>query len=151
MTKAHHPARRARNLTGAASALALVGMVTGFQFAAAAESQNALLAKTTTPTPGQTGSSTATSTNGEPTVDQPGQVVTANGTSVTQTQPQTSVGPVDSGPAPASAPAPVVDPAPAPAPAIDPAPAPAPIVDPAPAPPAPAPAPAPPSGTTSGS
>jgi hypothetical protein len=149
MTKTHHPARRARNLTGAASALALVGMVTGFQFAAAAESQNELLAKTTIPTPGQSGSSTAAPTNGEPSVGQSGQSVTANGTSATQ--PQTSVAPVDSGLAPAAAPAPVADPAPAPAPVVDPAPAPAPVVEPAPAPPAPAPAPAPPSGTTSGS
>ena len=144
MTKAHHPARRARNLTGAASALALVGMVTGFQFAAAAESQSALLAKTV-PTPGQTGSSTGTSTNGEPTISESGQ---------TATQPQATVAVVDSGAAPASAPAPAVDPAPAPAPVVDPAPAPAPAPPapaPAPAPPAPAPAPAPPSGTTAAS
>ena len=149
MTKAHHPARRARNLTGAVSALALVGMVTGFQFAAAAESQNAVLAKDAIPAPGQTGSSTAGSTAGAPTVDQSG-TVTADGTSATQSQATVAV--VDSG----AAPAPAVDPAPAPAPAVDPAPAPpapapAPAVDPAPAPPAPAPAPAPPSGTTSGS
>ena len=145
MTKAHHPARRARNLTGAVSALALVGMVTGCQFAAAAESQNAVLAKDAIPAPGQTGSSTAGSTAGAPTVDQSGQAVTTDGTSATQSQATVAV--VDSG----AAPAPAVDPAPAPAPAVDPAPAPAPVVDPAPAPPAPAPAPAPPSGTTSGS
>jgi hypothetical protein len=37
MSKKIHPARRARNLTGAVSALALVGMVTSFQLAAAAK------------------------------------------------------------------------------------------------------------------
>jgi hypothetical protein len=141
MTKAHHPARRARNLTGAASALALVGMVTGFQFAAATESHNAVLAKSATPSSGDTGSSTT----GVPTGDQSGQLVAANGTSATQAQATVAV--VDSGVAPAAAPAPapVVDPAPAPAPVVNPAPAPAP------APPAPAPAPAPPSGTTAAS
>lgn len=36
MTKRRRPARHARNVTGAVSALALVGMVTGFQIAAAA-------------------------------------------------------------------------------------------------------------------
>jgi hypothetical protein len=146
MTKAHHPARRARNLTGAASALALVGMVTGFQFAAATESHNAVLAKSATPSSGETGSSTT----GVPTGDQSGQLVAANGTSATQTQATAAV--VDSGaaPAPAPAPAPVVDPAPAPAPVVNPAPAP-PAPAPAPAPPAPAPAPAPPSGTTAAS
>lgn len=149
MTKAHHPARRARNLTGAVSALALVGMVTGFQFAAAAESQNALLAEPTTPSPVQTGTTSAGSTGGNSTVAPSGETAPANGVAVTQ--PQGTVVVVESG----AAPAPAAEPAPAPAPAVDPAPAPAPVVDPAPAPapapPAPAPAPAPPSGTTSGS
>jgi hypothetical protein len=133
MTKAHHPARRARNLTGAASALALVAMVTGFQFAAAAESHNALLAKSATPSPGQTGTSAEGATTNSPTVDPSAQTVTANVTSVTQSQTTDAV--VD----PCAAPAPVVNPSQAPAPEGHPA------------PPAPAPAPAPPSGTTAAS
>jgi len=145
MTNAHHPARRARNLTGAASALALVGMVTGFQFAAASESQNSVLAKSVAPTPGQTGASTAGLTSGDQTATSSG--VTASSNQVSETQPQGSALVVDSGAAPAAAPAPapVVNPAPAPAPVVAPAPAPAPV------PPAPAPAPAPPSGTTAAS
>lgn len=112
MSKKIHPARRARNLTGAVSALALVGMVTSFQLAAAAK---------------------------ETTNDAPTAVPAVEASESPATQAQQA--PAETAPAPAQqAPAEqvvvVVEPAPAP---VEPAPAPAPV-DPAPAP-APAPAP----------
>jgi hypothetical protein len=111
MTKKTHPARRARNLTGAVSALALVGMVTSFQLAATAN---------------ETAKDNTT-----------GPVVPAVAASAPPTAPAEQAPAPAPAPAPAEQVVVVVEQAPAaPAPA-DPAPAPAPA-DPAPAP-APAP------------
>ena len=41
MTKRIHPAQTARTITGATAGLALVGIVTGFQFAAVAQENQA--------------------------------------------------------------------------------------------------------------
>jgi hypothetical protein len=132
--RAHHPAARARNFTGAVSALALVAMVTGFQFAAASESQNAASPMGTTPTPSAPASPGEAAVSG---FNQPESDVSVSPSAVT-TDAQNQGSAVSTVPAPA-----VPDSAP-------PAPAP-PAPDAAPAPPAPDPAPAPPSGTTAGS
>ncbi|MHB1172334.1 MAG: hypothetical protein ACYCZY_07525 [Lacisediminihabitans sp.] len=100
MTKKVHPARGARTFTGAASALALVGIVTGFQMAANAQVAS-VPASVTDPTVTPT---------------------------VVPVAPVTAV-PVAAAPAAAPAPAPVAKPAPAPVakPAPAPAAAPAPV------------------------
>lgn len=148
MTKRIHPAARARTLTGATSLLALVGIVSGFQFAANAQ-EASVADGATTP------SGTAVTQAIDPATGQP--IAPAEATasaaeavpapvsdpsSAAVSAPAVVAAPVPaavSAPAPAAAPAPVAAPVAAPAPA-----APAPVV-------APAPAPAPVNGTTAGS
>ena len=109
MSKTLHPARRARNLTGAVSALALVGMVTSFQLAAAANEADSSAGGV----PAQTATTAAPS-------QAPAEQAPAEASPAEPVPAQEVVVVVDSAPAPA-----VVDPAPAPA-APAPAPAPAP-------------------------
>lgn len=136
MTKRIHPAQSARKLVGVASGVALVGIVTGFQFSANAEEKSQeLLTTTTSPSPASIDPAT-----GEPVAP--------------EAAPEAIPAPADSGAqnavsapqpaAPAEAPAAVAPAAPeqAPAPAVV-----APVA-PAPAPAAPA---APVNGTTAGS
>jgi len=112
MAKSTHPARRARNLTGAVSALALVGMVTSFQLSAVAKENSQADAVTPVPTSAEVAPAAAT-------VNQPTTAVAP----VASAPAEQVVIVVDTAPA-APAPAPA-EPAPAP-PAPDPAPAPAP-------------------------
>ncbi len=135
MTKRIHPAARARTLTGATSLLALVGIVSGFQFAANAQE--------------------ASVADG---------VATPSGTAATQAiDPATGqpITPATTAPVAEAVPAPEADPgavAPVAEPVGEPVTAPvaepvaAPVAPPAPAPVvAPVPAPAPVNGTTAGS
>jgi hypothetical protein len=142
MTKRIHPAKGARTVTGVASALALVGIVTSFQLAANA--QEGVIASGDAATSGQPAAQVIDPATGQP-------VVAVSG-----------VAPVaEAVPAPAAAPgavapvtAPVAAPAAAPVEASVPAPVEAPVTVAAPvAAPAPAPAPvaAPVNGTTAGS
>jgi hypothetical protein len=124
MTKRVHPAARARTLTGATSFLALVGIVSGFQFAANAEDATSA-GGTATP------SGTVVKQPVDPATGQP--IVPA-------TEPVAEAVPAPASDAPANDAPVAAAPAPVAAPAA--APAPAPVV---------APAPAPVSGTTAGS
>jgi hypothetical protein len=125
MTK-HHPARGARTITGAASVIALIGMVVGFQSTARTEEA----AKAVTPDPLGTPSAVPTD------------AATVDPAVVAPAQPAAPAAPAPA--APAKAPAAPAAPAPAPAAPAAPAPAPAPAA------PAPAPAPAT-NGTSAGS
>lgn len=116
MTKRIHPAQTARTITGAAAGLALVGIVTGFQFAAVAqENQAAAAGNTTTATPAPATDAQA----GAPAPAAPAPAADAGSSvAVTQDSAPAAVAPAPAAPAPAApAPAPVVQPAPAPAPA----------------------------------
>jgi hypothetical protein len=106
MTKKTHPARRARNLTGAVSALALVGMVTSFQLAATANET----AKDNTTGPVVP----AVAASAPPTAPAEQAPAPAPAEQVVVVVEQAPAAPAPADPAPAPAPA---DPAPAPAPA----------------------------------
>jgi hypothetical protein len=105
MTKKTHPARRARNLTGAVSALALVGMVTSFQLAATANET----AKDNTTGPVVP----AVASSAPPTAPAEQAPAPAPAEQVVVVVEQAPAAPAPADPAPAPAPA---DPAPAPAP-----------------------------------
>ena len=135
MTKRIHPAARARTVTGATSFLALVGIVTGFQFAANAETNGVA-----------SGAAAAPGTTAAPQAIDPatGQPVAPSSAPVAEAVPAPAA---DAGavvPVAELAAAPAAEPVAAPvaAPEAAPAPAPAPVV---------APAPAPVNGTTAGS
>ncbi|MBK5238808.1 MAG: hypothetical protein JJE28_06830 [Actinomycetales bacterium] len=148
MTKRIHPAARARTLTGATSLLALVGIVSGFQFAANAQ-EASVADGATTP------SGTAVTQAIDPATGQP--IAPAEATApVAEAVPAPVSDPSSAAvSAPAAAPVAVPVPVPVPvaAPVVAPAPVAAPVAAPAPAAPAPvvAPAPAPVNGTTAGS
>lgn len=133
MTKRVHPAQSARQLVGVASGVALVGIVTGFQFSANAEEKaQEVLSSTSSPSPvaldPATGQPTAPEAAPEA-VPAPADPGTLNADTTTQVAPPAQA---PAAPAPAEAPAPVV------------------VAPAAPAPVAPAPA-APVNGTTAGS
>jgi hypothetical protein len=139
MTKRIHPAAGARTITGATSLLALVGIVSGFQFAAHA--QEASLGSDATATPGTTAPQAIDPATGQP-------VLSAEVTAPVAEAVPAPAGAGDAGATAVVAPTdvPAAVPAPAEVAAPVPAPAPAPVVA-----PAPAPAPAPVNGTTGGS
>ena len=117
MTKRVHPAQMARKVTGVTSAVALVGIVSGFQLSANATEQAApqvakdLSAPAASSAPVSSAAPTAAQASGA--VSNPAPAAPAK-TTTSSTSTTTSSGSV-SAPAPAAAPA--AAPAPAPAPA----------------------------------